>query len=253
MSLLAEQIQRGLVEKTSLCFIGQAGFILKSKSGKLLAVDLYLTDCCERKYGFKRLMPKVLTPSDIVFDVVVCTHEHYDHFDVDAIPLMLSNPVTSLVAARDCRKLVKRLELDDDAVIYLSAGENCTVSDFHIDAVFCDHGSNTPDAIGLIITVDGKKIYFSGDTCLRLDKIPVIANYGFLDVMIAPINGAFGNMNESEMVQLCKELNPGLVIPCHYWNFAEHGGNPGLFMECMQNMCPSNRYRVMAMGEMVEL
>ena len=78
---------------TSIFSVGQAGYILKSNSGQLLAIDLYLSECVERvegNKGFKRLLPLILGPSDLVFDVVICTHPHLDHFDIDAIPEMIS-------------------------------------------------------------------------------------------------------------------------------------------------------------------
>ena len=42
-------------------FLGQAGFVLKTAGGKLIAIDPYLSDCCERYFGFKRLMPHILS------------------------------------------------------------------------------------------------------------------------------------------------------------------------------------------------
>ena len=116
-------------------------------------------------------------------------------------------------------------------------------------AVFCDHGDAAPNAVGFILTIDGKKVYNAGDTCLRLDKTSEIAKDGPFDVMIAPINGAFGNMNETEMVTLCERVRPRLVIPSHYWVFAEHGGNPGLFMREMRKRLPDVPFKLMALGE----
>ena len=34
---------------TFMFYLGQAGYILKSKSGQLLGVDLYLSDCVAQK------------------------------------------------------------------------------------------------------------------------------------------------------------------------------------------------------------
>ena len=47
------------------------------------------------------------------------------------------------------------------------------------------------------------------------------------DILIAPINGAFGNMNDEQATDFCEIIMPKLMIPCHFWNFAEHGENPG--------------------------
>ena len=59
--------------KTYLFSVGQAGFIIKSANGQLLAIDLYLSDCVERiegNAGFKRLLPKILSPYDINYNFI---------------------------------------------------------------------------------------------------------------------------------------------------------------------------------------
>lgn len=250
---IARKIKYDLQGRTSLTFLGQAGFVIKSSAGKMMAVDLYLSNSGEREYGFKRLMPYLLDPREIVFDVVACTHEHYDHFDYDAIPELLCSKKTKLIAARDCRKLIERLGLMGRDDLFLAVGDRVLISGFDITAVFCDHGPETPHAIGLVIMVDGKRIYISGDTCLRIDRALQINELGPFDIMIAPINGAFGNLNEYEMVELCSVIKPKTVIPCHYWNFAEHGGNPGIFAKEMENKLPNQDYYLMQLGEMIEI
>ena len=71
--------------------------------------------------------------------------------------------------------------------------------------------------------------------------------------MIAPINGAYGNLNEDDCAELSKVLSPELTIPCHYGLFATHRGLPGLFMEIMREKCPDNDYLLMTMGESIIL
>ena len=239
--------------KTSVFFLGQSGFVFKSSKGTLLAVDLYLSDCVERYYGFKRLMPHLLEPNEIVFDYIVVTHWHYDHFDIDAMPIMLASSRTKLIATMDCKSEIKRLRIPEEKITYISAGESYVANDIKIYAVFCDHGIETPHAIGMIIVVDDKKIYIAGDTALRLDKAQEIKEFGTFDLMIAPINGAYGNLNEDEAVALCGFHKPSLFVPCHYWNFAEHGGNPGKFAERMKQINPELKYELMAMGESIFL
>ena len=69
--------------------------------------------------------------------------------------------------------------------------------------------------------------------------------------MIAPINGAYGNLNEEDCAELSKALQPVLTIPCHYGLFATHKGLPGLFMEFMTAKCPVQKYLLMTMGESI--
>lgn len=239
--------------KTHVFFLGQAGFVFKTAAGETIAVDLYLSDCAERSYGLKRLMPYLLDVDEVVFDYVITTHHHFDHFDTDSIPAMLSNRNTNLFASIDCKSEVTKLRISDEQVTYIKKGGRYKIGSTIIDAVFCDHGDSAPDAVGLVIEIDGKKVYIAGDTALRLDKISEIVDKGPFDLMIAPINGAFGNLNESEAVTLCETIKPKLIIPCHYWNFAEHHGDPGLFACILEERLPNQNYYIMRMGESIIL
>lgn len=87
---LAEEIRRTQVSQGELmiCWLGQAGYLLKDGHGCTLAVDPYLTNCGERIRGFKRLSPMLLPAEDFAPDYYVITHTHFDHLDYDAIPVV---------------------------------------------------------------------------------------------------------------------------------------------------------------------
>ena len=230
--------------------VGQAGFIVKSSSGQLLAIDLYLSNCVERLEGikgYKRLLPQILNPNDLNFDVVVCTHPHWDHFDVDSVPEMISNGKTKLFCSVDCEKLVKQQQMEyyNSQISYIKPGDKAQVGDFELLFVNCDHGKGAPDAVGVVVKVDGKTLYEAGDTCLRLDRIGEIPQP--LDVLIAPINGAYGNLNESDCSILAENLKPAITIPCHYGMFASHHGDVGKFYDNM--MDKSLPFLLMRQGE----
>ena len=234
--------------------VGQAGYIIKSRSGQLLAIDLYLSNCVERlegNKGFKRLLPQILGPSELRFDAVICTHPHLDHFDIDAVPEMISSGKTKLFCSVDCEKLVKQLQLEYFApqITYVKPMDSFDAGDFHIDFVNCDHGAGAPDAVGVVVQVDGKTIYEAGDTCLRLDRIDEIPRP--LDVLIAPINGAYGNLDEADCVTLAEKLRPGVTIPCHYGMFASHHGDVGKFYDRMTEK--GLPYLLMQQGEQYTL
>ena len=236
----------------TLTFAGQAGFILQTKAGYRVGIDLYLSDCCNRYEGLKRLMPYIFQPTELDLDLLIATHAHYDHFDPDSITLIMNNNKTKLLCAYDCLAEAEKLNLEQSRIIYLKEEDVFENTDVKIKAIPCDHGDETPEAIGLLIEVDGKRIYVAGDTCFRED----ILNRSDLknaDVFIMPINGAFGNLNETEGAKAAGIISAKLTVPCHFWNFAEHFGNPYLFMQQMEENYPCLQYNLMRPGETLEI
>lgn len=256
MLSLASRIMTAPLGQTHLFSLGQAGYVIKSKSGQLLGIDLYLSECVERvegHIGFKRLLPHILAPFDLVFDFLIATHAHYDHFDMDSMPQLMSNNSTKLFCSITCKDEVERLKMLHNNISYIKPSDKYSCGDFNLSFVNCDHGKGAPDAVGVIITIDGKNILEVGDTCFHADFKNEYLNQGPLDVLIAPINGAYGNLNESECSLLSKLLSPKLTIPCHYGMFASHGGNPGLFLQIMKNECPNNKIAILQLGEKLTL
>ena len=256
MNDFALQIMTAQPGRTHLFFAGQAGFIIKSASGQLLGIDLYLSDCVERvegHIGFRRLLPKILSPYALEFDALIATHFHRDHFDIDAIPQLMSNGRTKLFAAEDCRDSAARLEMTDERITYVKPGMICTCGDFELCFLDCDHGDGAPLAVSVVVKVDGKMIYEAGDTCLRTDRAGKIRELGRIDVLIAPINGAYGNMNESECAAFADALDAELTIPCHYGMFASHGGDPGEFLRIMEHDHPGRSFCIMPFGNHITI
>lgn len=234
-----------------IAFLGQAGFILKTPENKLIAIDPYLSNCCERYFGFKRLMPHILGAGELIFDQIIVSHAHYDHFDPDSIPMLMSNGHTELIGPKDIKMECERLRIRKN-VTYLALGKTLVRAGMKVTGVQCDHGEQAPDALGLLIEIGRKRIYITGDTAYRPDILENDSLQG-ADLLILPINGAFGNLNEEEAVRVIEKLRPVLAVPCHYWNFAEHGGNPCIFQKKMKEIVPEISYRLMGQGEMMLL
>ena len=115
---ISENIASATVKSGSVAVfsMGQAGFVFKLPDGTAIALDLYLSDCCERYFGFKRIMPKIMSADEYTFDYVVASHAHYDHFDPDSVPTLLSNPNTKMLAACDVKVEAERLSLRKDQI-----------------------------------------------------------------------------------------------------------------------------------------
>jgi len=253
---VTESIFNAPLGKTWLYWLGQAGFIIKSATGKLLGIDLYLSECVEPvegHVGYHRLMPQIINPGDLQLDVFICTHFHRDHFDIDAVPQLMSNGKTRLFCAYDCKDDVEKLGIDKKRTTYVRPGESFEIEGFTLDIINSDHGKGAPLAVGVIMVVDGKRILEVGDTCLHLDWKDEYLKEGALDVLIAPINGAYGNLNEQDNVLLTKALSPRLTVPCHFGMFASHGGQPGLWKELLETALPEQCYKLFTMGEGIEI
>lgn len=236
-------------KETALLYMGQAGFVIKSKSGQLLAIDLYLSDCVEQfegHVGFKRLIPAVAEAENLHPDVIIATHQHLDHFDKIAIPVMMQKGNSKLFASVDCRQFEECLG-ENRKVQYVNPGDVFTEGDFYIRFINCDHGDAAPDAVGVIIEVDGKRICEIGDSRLHLDWVNEYLSLGKIDVLIGPINGKFGNMDAKDFALLSEKIRPKIAIPCHFGMFASHGGNPEMFMEEMNRK--KLNYTFMTVGE----
>lgn len=258
----AQNVLNLKVDKNSLAifFVGQCGYIFKTPNGKLIGLDLYLSDCCERYFGFKRLSAKLFEPDEILFDYILASHDHYDHFDIDSMPSLISNKKTKLLTNKSGAKICEELKIAPEKFETLEMDMEYSFDDFAVKTVFCDHGDLCPDALGFLLKINNFKIYFAGDTAYRPEKIKYLKNEN-IDVMIAPINGAYGNLNADECAMYAEVVSPKLTIPCHFWTFAQHGGDPMRFINNMDNVNVINninlmnnsetnlKYKLMAQGE----
>lgn len=230
--------------KVAVFWAGQAGYIIKTSENKLIALDIYLSDCCERYFGFKRVMPYLLEAHELSFDYVIASHGHYDHFDVDSVPALMRGD-TKFIGAMDTKAECERLGITKNTT-FLNCGDQYEADGFTLTGVPCDHGADTPYALGLWFEIEGKTIYYMGDTAFRKDYLenPRVQSPNLL---LAPINGMFGNLDSKEAAAVAEILKPEVTVPCHFWNFVQHGGNPNEFISIMEEK--QLPYHLLRMGE----
>jgi L-ascorbate 6-phosphate lactonase len=239
----------------ALFYLGQAGFCIKTSDNRLIVIDAYLSDACERMFGFKRMIPPVLFAEEIDTDLYLSTHSHADHLDPDALPLVAKNERTFFIGSPDCKEVYKLNNIPKGRYKILKEGEEWKTKGIRMKAVFADHGDLAPDAVGLVIEIEGIKIYHTGDTCFSPDKIRSSLNTD-VDIMIAPINGQYGNMNAGEACALSAVIIPKIVIASHFWMFLQHvceegKGDPSTFLRESASLPSEITAMVMAPGELL--
>jgi len=146
-------------------------------------------------------------------DIILITHDHYDHCspeDVEKIQKEDTVIVTIHSAAEKLKGDIKIIE----------PGEELTVKNIPIETVpaynmnkFRSLGvpfhPKEAGHVGYIITVEGKRIYHTGDS----DFIPEMKAVK-TDVALMPVSGIYV-MTAEEAAQAAKAIKPKVVIPMH--------------------------------------
>jgi L-ascorbate 6-phosphate lactonase len=240
--------EKVMMGSLAIYWLSQAGFVFKSPSEKIVYIDPYFSDVVERKFGFKRMMPCPISPEEVNGDLLVCTHEHLDHMDTDALPVVSRNSRVRFAGPIECVKEFRKMGIPEERCFLLQEGHEIRMDGIKLNAAFADHGELAPDAVGVVLEFDGVKVYHTGDTALRLkDFEPAIQMRPH--VLLPCINGRYGNMNAHEAALMTQAVNPQLVIASHFWMFVEHNGDPASFLEDCSKVAPAVQAVVMKPGE----
>ncbi len=129
MKNLAQEIREIHVPEgcAALWWLGQAGFAFKSDRPTTIYFDCYLSSACEEPGGFRRLSLPPIDAEDVRADWVVSSHEHGDHLDTAAIPIIArNNPNCRFAGSADCEPEYFKLEIPTERQAIVRAGEAMT-------------------------------------------------------------------------------------------------------------------------------
>ncbi len=188
--------------------------------------------------------------NDVFADYIILTHAHGDHLG-------------------DTFKIAKRCNSQIIAVFELAnycSANGCNSHGMHLGGshnfefgkvkfTIAHHGSITPDnqyagsAAGVLIFIEDKCIYHTGDTALFLD-MKLIGEMNSVDYMLLPIGDNF-TMGIEDAVKAVEFVSPKTAIPMHFNTFPVVDANPNIFKE----LCKKNNKDclVLDFGEEIEL
>ena len=137
-------------------------------------------------------VPGLRFPKGIIADKVFCSHNHFDH----------------------CASNLVSIKNDPKDVTCVKA------------IVPHDRDGGTKRGMNTIrmFDVDGYKVVHLGDTGCVPEKED-IEKFANCDVLLAPINGFF-TINPSELKDICKIINPRIVVPMHFYMKKMNSGYP---------------------------
>ena len=166
----------------SILYLGHAGIRITTPEDKIIYIDPY-------------------APGDYsaAADLILVTHDHYDHNNVDLIQNRADDCtiITSYEALADGKH--QSFDLGYAKVQAVEAGNNPNHS--------------ITECVGYVITLsDGKKIYVSGDTSTTEQMSELAEEH--IDIAFICCDGQY-NMGIEEAGTCAETINAGLVVPYH--------------------------------------
>lgn len=170
-------------------------------------------------------------------DVVLCTHRHTDHMDPETLqPLSSARPeLRFIVPAASREEAAKRCGVAEERLILAHVGQeidlggSATVEPIaSAHESFCVDQAGDHEWLGYIMTIDGLRIYHSGD-CVPYEGLPDLLRGRKIDVALLPGNGRDatrqeanipGNFTLDEAVELCRQAAIPHLVVHHYGLFA---------------------------------
>jgi L-ascorbate 6-phosphate lactonase len=256
MSKLAEWIQNTVVApgRLAVCWLGGAGFVFKTASGRVVAVDPYLSDSLDHCYSWKRLplSPIPMAPAELQADLVLATHAHEDHLDPETIPELVRASRAIVAGPGMCAAAMRSWGLPEERFVEINRGESRSIAGVDVSAVLAHHvspvGTQTPDAVGYVLDLDGIVIYHSGDSLYHSELCQQVRPF-HPHLLLVCINGQYGNMDPEEAARLTCEIEPAAVIPMHWGLVAENTADPAAFVSALGSLGGKARPLVILPGD----
>lgn len=201
-----------------LKYFSHSAFQITTDAGKKILIDPFLDENPTSPVKSK----------DVDADFIILTHGHGDHIGDS---FSIAKRCGSLFIC--CNELANYCSSKGFKAHNMHIGGSHNFEFGRVKFTIAHHGSMTPDnyyageASGVILSIDGKNLYHTGDTGLFYD-MKLIGEMTPLDYMLLPIGDNF-TMGITDAVKAVELANPKTAIPMHYNTFPVIQSDPEEF------------------------
>ncbi len=189
-------------------YLGQSSFLLETDSHKLL-FDPFISH---------NPLAKAIDITQLKADYILISHGHEDH--VADLVLLAKQTNAKVIAVPEIISWVNKQGVEN--VHSMNYGKY-TFDFGTVRMVWATHSSSLPDGsyggnpVGFVLELDGKQIYFAGDTGLTIE-MKLLAELYKLNYAILPIGGNY-TMDVDDAVIAANYINCNQIIGIHYDTF----------------------------------
>ena len=210
-----------MASKVSVQYLGHSCFLITTPKSKIL-IDPFLTG-----------NPKAAVKAeDVQCDFILVSHAHSDHYG-DTVAIAKRTGAT-VVAVYELALHVGAQGVQAHPLGCGGGGEfpfgrlQLTIA-HHTSSVEGPNGSVMLGApVGFLMRLEGKTIYFAGDTALTMD-MQLLGERKQIDLALLPIGDNF-TMGPEDAAEAVRFLRPKLSVPMHYNTFPMIEVDPDVFV-----------------------
>lgn len=194
-----------------------------------------------------------LTVENIKADYIILTHGHNDHVG-DTIEIAKNNNAT-VIAPVELAAYVEAQGVENTVGMNVGGegeydfGKVKFVHAFHTSSYTDGEGVThyTGEPMGLILTINNKKVYVTGDTGLFGDMELIAKRNGPIDVCFIPIGDHFTMGIDDAAYAINELIKPTIAVPVHFDTFPPIKQDPEEFKDKVRTVC-----QVLKPGEAVQ-
>jgi L-ascorbate 6-phosphate lactonase len=222
-----------------ILWLGQNSYVLKTSKGTTIAIDPYLS----RDKQIRHVHPEPpIKPEDFEVNYVFCTHDHWDHTDPIALPIIAKNfPDTIFLGSQESCRHLTELGVEKKRLKPLKAKNIYKFQDFTVTPYYSVPPEEADTThFGYVFEAEGAKIYNMGDTFQSVVENPKsllrdVAE-ALPDVAMFPIIGDTPQRKPEDALKFAMVVKPKIVIPCHYDCFSDRTVDPQRFVELFKGI-----------------